>query len=187
MSQKGQEVVVVAPDEPARDIAAAPAPQAQGTTTGSYRTEGVTIRTVRLLDGAGRDTEVFFADQEMRIEIVGAFDRTVDDPHFGFQVRNRLGQPLFMTTTHGLGARVGAVGPGETRTIRFKFRPSIAPGEYTVTAGIANRGRFDGSSRSRLVRHQTSPRSRPSLRTRRGGASSTRSRPSRVAGAERSA
>lgn len=154
MSQKGQEVVVVAPEKPARDIAAVPAPQAQGTTTGSYHTEGVTIRTVRLLDGAGRDTEVFFADQEMTIEIVGAFDRAVDDPHFGFQVRNRLGQPLFMTTTHGLGARVGAVGPGETRTIRFSFRPSIAPGEYTVTAGIANRGRFDGSFEESLVRHQ---------------------------------
>jgi hypothetical protein len=59
-----------------------------------------------------------------------------------------------MSTTHGLGARVCAVGPGETRTIRFKFRPSIAPGEYTVTAGIANRGRFDGSFEESLVRHQ---------------------------------
>jgi lipopolysaccharide transport system ATP-binding protein len=151
MSHKGaEEVVVVAPSEPSPGRAST----APGSTTGSYSTEGVTIRTVRLLDGTGRNVGVFFGDQEMTIEIVGAFDKAVDDPHFGFQVRDRLGQPLFMTTTHGLGARVGAVQPGETRTIRFRFRPGIAPGEYTVTAGIANRGRFDGSFEESLVRHQ---------------------------------
>jgi hypothetical protein len=38
--------------------------------------------------------------------------------------------------------------------VRFRFQPHIAPGEYTVTAGIANRGRFDGSFEESLVRHQ---------------------------------
>jgi lipopolysaccharide transport system ATP-binding protein len=150
-SQKGEAVVVVAPGP---SPSSSPSPKAEGDATGSYSTEGVTIRGVSLLDGNGRATEVFLSDQEMTIEIVGVFERAVDDPHFGFQVRDRLGQPLFMTTTHGLGVQVGRVGSGEARAIRFRFRPRIAAGEYTVTAGIANRGRFDGSFEESLVRHQ---------------------------------
>ena len=150
-SHKGEEeVVVVAPN----DSSSAASAEEPGATTGSYRSEGVRIRSVRLLDAAGRARDVFLGDQEMVVEIVGVFDKKVDDPHFGFQVRDRFGQPLFMTTTHGLGARIGVLQPGDTRTIRFRFMPSIAPGEYTVTAGIANRGRFDGSFEEALVRHQ---------------------------------
>jgi hypothetical protein len=65
-----------------------------------------------------------------------------------------MGQALFMTTTHGLGMRLGAIRAGESRTVRFRFSPAIAPAQYTVTAGIANRGRFDGSFEEALVRHQ---------------------------------
>jgi lipopolysaccharide transport system ATP-binding protein len=122
--------------------------------TGSYATEGVSIDRVMLRDAAGEPCELFFSSGEMVVEIAAAFDRDVDDPHFGFQVRDRMGQALFMTTTHGLGMRLGAIRAGESRTVRFRFKPAIAPAQYTVTAGIANRGRFDGSFEEALVRHQ---------------------------------
>jgi lipopolysaccharide transport system ATP-binding protein len=122
--------------------------------TGSYHSEGAAIVGVNLFDLQGHPTEVFFSDQAMTVEVVARFERDLDDPHIGFQVRDRLGQPLFMTNTHGLGAKVGPVGAGEERTVRFRFQPLVAPGDYTVTAGIANRGRFDGTFEEALVRKQ---------------------------------
>ncbi len=125
-----------------------------GLATGSYYSQGVAIHSVALFDEAGRATEVFLSDQRLVVEIVVRFDKSIDDPHFGFQVRDPRGQALFMTTTHGLGMNIGSVSPGESRTVRFAFRPLIAPGQYTVTAGVANRGRFDGSFEEALARHQ---------------------------------
>jgi lipopolysaccharide transport system ATP-binding protein len=160
-SQKSAGAIsVIAPVEPPLDPASEPAPPAVSPAenppqpTGSYFVQGVTLESVNLFDAAGRATETFVGDQTMVIEVCVRFDMEVDDPHFGFQVRDRLGQALFMTTTHGLGKDLGRVGPGETRTVRFAFRPLIAPGQYTVTAGVANRGRFDGSFEEALVRHQ---------------------------------
>jgi lipopolysaccharide transport system ATP-binding protein len=146
-----------APSTPEPVAAQAPATSARGATdasTGSYFSEGVTVHSVTLRDASGHITDVFLSDQEMSVEIVGIFDRAVDDPHFGFQVRNPQGQPLFMTTTYGLGGQVGPVAAGDARTVRFRFRPLVAPGEYTITVGIANRGRFDGTFEEALVRRQ---------------------------------
>ncbi len=162
-SHKNQAAIaVVAPapveapsPEPATPNGIDPVPAPAATqATGSYFAEGVTLDAVNLLDADGQSTEVFLSDREMVVEIVVRFEKDVDDPHFGFQVRDRMGQPLFMTTTHGLGTAVGHVRPGESRSVRFSFRPLIAPGQYTVTAGVANRGRFDGSFEEALVRHQ---------------------------------
>ncbi len=120
---------------------------------GSYFSEGASIDAVRLLDERGVPAQVFSSAGTVTVEIVGRFERQIDDPHFGFQVRDRFGEALFMTTTHGQGRQVGAVGPGDSRMVRFQFRPSLAAGQYTITAGLANRGRFDGSFEEALVRH----------------------------------
>jgi lipopolysaccharide transport system ATP-binding protein len=122
--------------------------------TGSYYSEGVVIESVELLDEAGRPADTFFSDREMLIEVVGRFDQPFADPHFGFQIRDRMGQPLYMTTTHGLGATVGPVTAGARRRVQFRLHPRVAPGPYTITAGIANRARFDGSFEQSLVRRQ---------------------------------
>jgi lipopolysaccharide transport system ATP-binding protein len=155
------ETIVAAPEAAAMDAAPpevaaeeSAAAQPPSMATGSYFAEGVTIDSVTLFDEDGRPTDVLMSDKRMVVEILVGFAKELDDPHLGFQVRDRMGQALFMTTTHGLRKKIGHVRPGETRTVRFSFRPLIAPGQYTVTAGVANRGRFDGSFEEALVRHQ---------------------------------
>ncbi len=136
-------------DEAASPVDPAPSPPGAG----SYFSEGTSIDAVRLLDERGMPAQVFSSASTVTVEIVGRFQRHVEDPHFGFQVRDRFGEALFMTTTHGQGRQVGAVDPGESRVVRFRFQPLLHAGQYTVTAGLANRGRFDGSFEEALVRH----------------------------------
>jgi hypothetical protein len=40
------------------------------------------------------------------------------------------------------------------KTVHFRFRPRLLPGQYTVTTGIADGGRFDGSFEQSLTRRQ---------------------------------
>ena len=59
-----------------------------------------------------------------------------------------------MTTTHGLGARIGPVAAGARRTVRFLLRPALTPAQYTVTVGVAARALADGTFERSMVRHQ---------------------------------
>ena len=121
---------------------------------GSYTTDAVRLESVDILDATGHRAEAFRGDEDMTVRVTVDFDREVDDPHIGFQIRDRMGQAVFMTTTHGLRATVGRVRRGERCVASFRLQPAIAPGQYTVTAGVANRGRFDGSFDEALLRHQ---------------------------------
>ena len=56
--------------------------------------------------------------------------------------------------------RTGQTGPLPWRAhqqqglLQFRLHPRVAPGSYTITAGIADRPRFDGSFETSLVRRQ---------------------------------
>jgi hypothetical protein len=120
--------------------------------TGSYSSPGVLIQSVRLLDENREETNVFFGNRTMVIEVLAHFGIALPDPHVGFQIRDRSGQAIFMTTTFGLGERIGAVNADESRIVRFELRPSLAPAQYTVTVGVANGARSDGSFERSIYR-----------------------------------
>ena len=82
------------------------------------------------------------------------FETEYDDPHVGFQIRNSRGEAVFMTNTHCMGIRVGSVQPGEEVSVDFRFRAALAPGDYSITAGIANGGLLEGYFREPLSRAQ---------------------------------
>lgn len=128
-------------------------PAGETAAIGSYSSPGVLIRSVRLLDERQEEATVFFGDRVMVIEVQAQFAMALPDPHVGFQIRDRSGQAIFMTTTAGLGRPVGAVGADECRIVRFELKPSLAPAQYTVTVGVANGARLDGSFEQGFVRY----------------------------------
>jgi len=121
---------------------------------GSYASPDVDIAGVRLVDERGAESSVFAGNEGMAIEVDVNFNATLRDPHVGFQIRDRRGQAIFMTTTHGLGACVGPVAQGTRKSLRFLLRPAVAPGQYTVTVGIADGALTDGTFERSIVREQ---------------------------------
>ena len=148
------------PPDAAADVASGPSPvrhdsaDARGWEAGSYDSPGVEIRSVRLLAEGDEEATVFTGNRRMTIEVAVRFAVALSDPHVGFQIRDRHGQAIFMTTTHGLGARMGPVRAGEQRTVRFDLKPMITPAQYTLTVGVANGARTDGSFDRSYVRRQ---------------------------------
>ena len=125
-----------------------------GKPTGSYASPDVEIAAVRLLDARDTQASVFGGHERMTVEIDVRFAAPIDDAHVGFQIRDRRGQAIFMTTTHGLGARIGPVPAGALRTVRFLLHPALTPAQYTVTVGVADRALADGTFERSMVRHQ---------------------------------
>ncbi|MCK2127065.1 Wzt carbohydrate-binding domain-containing protein [Thauera aromatica] len=119
--------------------------------TGSYGSEQVEIRTVGLYaGGALAHTVVGDAEVTVRVEVV--FNAAFQDPHVGFQLRNKRGEAVFMTHTHGMGQAIGPVAPGQCVQVDFSFKAMLAPGDYTVTAGVADTGVPGGAVRSSIAR-----------------------------------
>lgn len=121
--------------------------------TGSFGSEGASILAVRLIC-EDRDVEAFVSESTVTLEIVVRFDGAYDDPHVGFQIRNARGEAVFMTNTHCMGMRLDAVGPRDEVAVSFRFRAALAPGDYSVTTGIANGGLLEGFFREALSRTQ---------------------------------
>jgi lipopolysaccharide transport system ATP-binding protein len=108
------------------------------------RTAAMEHVAVRVLDREGRPTESVVSGQEVTLEIAARFAQSCRDPHVGFRIHNRLGEPLFQTTTWGMGRSVGSVGAGETVRVRFAFALALYPGEYSFTVGVAEGAMTDG-------------------------------------------
>jgi lipopolysaccharide transport system ATP-binding protein len=120
---------------------------------GSFSREGASIVAVRLLCDE-REAEAFVSESTVTLQIVARFDAAYDDPHVGFQIRNSRGEVVFMTNTHCMGMRLGAVQPRDEVSVAFRFRAALAPGGYSVTAGMANGGLLEGFFREALSRTQ---------------------------------
>lgn len=120
---------------------------------GSFSKPGASIAAVQLLH-EDRPVDAFLSESEMTIMVKARFEAEYDDPHVGFQIRNSRGEAVFMTNTHCMGIRVGSVQPGEEVSVDFRFRAALAPGDYSITAGIANGGLLEGYFREPLSRAQ---------------------------------
>lgn len=137
----------------ARGGPALPPERSGGAAVGGYAHAGVAIESVELfVDGAPAQTLVSGATALARITV--RFGQRFDDPHVGFQVRDRRGEAVFMTHTHAMRQRVGVVEPGETVTVDYRFDVPLAPGEYTLTTGVADGGLPGGTLADSIARIQ---------------------------------
>jgi len=108
------------------------------------RTEAVEHVDVGVLNREGRATASVISGQEITLEIAVRFADACGDPHVGFRLHNRLGEPLFATTTWGMGRTIGPVAANENVRVRFTFSLALYPGEYSFTVGVAEGAMTDG-------------------------------------------
>lgn len=136
----------------------APAPAVAGDLPlGSLQNDGARIGHATLLvDGTAAANVTSGATVTVQVE--AEFLAAYQDVHFGFQVRNSGGEAVFMTNTYCMGQRWGAVTAGERVAARFSFAARLAPGDYSITCGIADGGYGEGAFHRPLARRQDAHR-----------------------------
>jgi ABC-type polysaccharide/polyol phosphate transport system ATPase subunit len=75
-----------------------------------------------------------------RAAIEARFAEDVDDPIFGFTLRNDVGATIFATTTDLTHGPTGAFRAGDTVVVRMDFQNLLVPSEYRLTPSIARAG-----------------------------------------------
>ncbi len=89
-------------------------------------------------DGA-RVTE---APQGERIGMVFRvrFHERLEEPVFGFSLRNDVGHTVFTTTTEWKGTETGTFSAGDDVTVRIEIDNVLAPTKYELTPSVARAG-----------------------------------------------
>ncbi|WP_373890064.1 ABC transporter ATP-binding protein [Massilia sp. DJPM01] len=136
----------------AETAAPAPAPL-PAAAIGSFERGGALIRAIGLYADE-RPVATVISDRVATVRVEVLFSAAFADPHIGFQIRNARGEAVFMTNTYCMRRPIGAVAAGEAVAAEFSFKAALAPGEYTITAGVAEGGAGDGDFRQTLARVQ---------------------------------
>src|SRR6185295_2169967 len=93
-----------------------------------------TVVAVQLLNASGQAIEFVETGEPVDVRIRVQFEKDLDDPVFGFLIRNRHGIHIYGTNTELQGFSFGSVRRGEIFEISFKFDCSLAPDSYSITA-----------------------------------------------------
>jgi ABC-2 type transport system ATP-binding protein len=100
---------------------------------------------VVILDGwfENRDGERIAAlehNQPCRACMEVHFNEQINDPIFGFTLRNEVGSTVFATTTDQGHGQTGQFVPGQTTVAKLTFENWLTPSRYMLTPSVARQG-----------------------------------------------
>ncbi|HEX6043950.1 MAG TPA: ABC transporter ATP-binding protein [Pyrinomonadaceae bacterium] len=91
---------------------------------------------VELLNGVQRPIKLVETGEPVHLRVRAIFHEDVDDPVYGFIIRNRHGIYLYGTNTRVQGLRGGRVKRGDTFEATFSFNCWLAPDLYSVSVAV---------------------------------------------------
>ncbi len=94
---------------------------------------------VELLDSTYRAVTLLETGEAVTIRIYARFNTDMEDPIFGFLLRNRHGIHIFGTNTDLQQLRLGSVRRGEILEASFLFNCWLAPDSYSINVAVHSR------------------------------------------------
>jgi ABC-type polysaccharide/polyol phosphate transport system ATPase subunit len=91
---------------------------------------------VELLDTSRQRVEIVETGEQLFLRMYVVFHKAVEEPVFGFLIRNRHGIHLYGTNTDIQHAGIGPVAPGEVVEASFSFNCWLAPDNYSIAVAV---------------------------------------------------
>jgi ABC-type polysaccharide/polyol phosphate transport system ATPase subunit len=98
------------------------------------------ILSVELLDAARRSLEFVETGEAVLVRVRIKFNAEVNDPVFGFLIRDRHGIHIYGTNTEIQQIYVGRVRRGEVVEMTYAFNCWLGVGEFTITSAVHSAG-----------------------------------------------
>lgn len=110
------------------------------TRNNSLSTGEVTLVSFSVLDE--NDNVVSYIESESKIKISFTIKshKILEDPHYGFQLRNYLGISVFETNTYCMKLKNAPLNPGDEVTVTFELDVPLSYGDYAICIGVVNKG-----------------------------------------------
>ncbi len=94
------------------------------------------VESIELLNASGEPVDHVNVGQPVRLKVRIGLHADLPELVLGYMIKDRLGQPVFGTNTHHLGARLGPLANGETLVLAFDFPANIGVGSYSVSTAL---------------------------------------------------
>ena len=91
---------------------------------------------VELLDTSRRKVQLVETGEQLFLRLYVMFHKAVEEPVFGFLIRNKHGIHLYGTNTDIQHAGIGPVEPGDVVEASFSFNCWLAPDNYSIAVAV---------------------------------------------------
>jgi lipopolysaccharide transport system ATP-binding protein len=89
-----------------------------------------------LCDEDGKPVEVVKVGQALQVQVEVEAFADLPELVFGYQIKDRLGQPVFGTNTFHLGRQLSNLKAGEEIEFSFQFMANFGPGTYSLALSL---------------------------------------------------
>lgn len=111
----------------------------------------VDLINIRVLSEKGEEIQSLQSEETLIIEFNLQTRVILEDPHFGFMIRNRLGQEIFQVSTYCMGWKTESISANSKIKGRFIMNCPLHPGDYFITLGVADKGYGTGNYEKSLL------------------------------------
>jgi len=105
----------------------------------------VELASFKIYNEKGEEISYIESEKTVRIIYEVRAWKDLDDPHYGIVIRNNLGLSVFESNTYCMKIRTQKLLKNQIATVEWVMKVPLAPGIYSFSVGVANRG-FDRGS-----------------------------------------
>jgi lipopolysaccharide transport system ATP-binding protein len=109
------------------------------------KSEAIKLTYIRILSEKGEEIQSIQSEDTLIIEFQLQTNITLEDPHFGFMIRNRLGQEIFQVSTYCMGWKTSSISSNSEIKGQFTMACPLHPGDYFITLGVADKNYGSGN------------------------------------------
>lgn len=96
------------------------------------------VADIALLNEQGQRVEAIDVGSTVTLEVKVAVHAPIPRLVLGYQIKDRLGQPMYGTNTHLKEMPLVDVKPGEEIVYRFSFPANLGPGSYSIATALVS-------------------------------------------------
>jgi ABC-type polysaccharide/polyol phosphate transport system ATPase subunit len=108
-------------------------------------TGDVEVVSFKITDSMNRRITHITSENNIQIEYKIKALKTMENPHYGIAVKNKLGVSIFETNTYCMKIKTFLLNINEIVKVTFAFKCNLSPGDYSICIGVANKGYDRGS------------------------------------------
>jgi lipopolysaccharide transport system ATP-binding protein len=103
-------------------------------------TGDVKLQSLKILNANDQEISSIVSGDLIKIVFEITSVRDLNDPHYGFIIRNNLGLSIYESNTLSLGVKTHRLSKDHPAKVIISWKVPLFPGDYSISLGVANDG-----------------------------------------------
>jgi ABC-type polysaccharide/polyol phosphate transport system ATPase subunit len=100
----------------------------------------VSLLSAKLTNDKGEEANAVVSETDIKLVFRLKSFRDLDEPHYGFHIRNKFGISVFETNSYCMKAAPAPLRKDQSISVVFQLNCNLSPADYSVSFGLGNKG-----------------------------------------------